>query len=267
MSYFSGQKGPQGLIGPQGIAGPTGIQGIDGFQSSISNLGPFGDSGLYGMDGPLGIAGPMGPTGPTGQQGLSGDIGMDGPQGVQGITGSAAAYTKNWITYGTNTYSTNSGNIGINKTNPAYTIDVSGSLNISKITYVTNMSEQIITLTAVSTNTYNIDYSRGSLFFLSTTPTSRMTVNVFNLPSLTDTTRSYVLNFIYKGTSANNYVNSVNVTKTSTPGSGGSNITPKFLQTIYISSVTSSNLIFQTVIYFYLGGNAHVVSSVNGYGS
>lgn len=266
MSYLTGQKGPQGPDGQQGISGPTGIQGMDGFQG-YPYLGLLGNSGLYGMDGPLGIAGSKGSTGPTGQQGLRGATGMDGPQGVQGVTGSAYAYTKNWITYGTNTYSTNTGNIGINKTNPAYTIDVSGGLNISKITYVTNMCEFITTLTAASTNTYNIDYSRGSMFFLSTAPTSTMTVRIFNLPSLTDTTRSYILNFIYRGTSANNYVNSVNVTRTSTPGSGASNITPKFLQTVYISSITSANLIFQTVVYFYLGGNAYVVSSVNGYGS
>jgi hypothetical protein len=129
------------------------------------------------------------------------------------------------------------------------------------------MCEKITTLTAASTNTYNIDYSKGSLFYLSTAPTGTMKVNIYNLPSLTDATRSYIVNFIYNGTSANNYVNLVNVTKTSTPGSGVSNITPKFIRSIFISTIGSSNLIFQTIIYFYLGGTAYVVSSVNGYGS
>ena len=268
MSLLTGQKGPQGIDGQPGNPGPTGMDGMYGFQGiPYPYNGPFGNSGLSGMEGPQGIAGPTGKMGPTGQNGLRGATGNDGLQGPIGITGSAYAYTKSWITYGTNTYSTNPGNIGINNANPAYNIDVSGSLNISKITYVTNMCEFITTLTAISTNTYNIDYSKGSLFFLSTAPTSTMTIRIFNLPSLTDTTRSYILNFIYKGTSANNYVNSVNVTKTSTPGSGVSNITPKFLQPIFLSSITSANLIFQTVVYFYLGGSAYVVSSVNGYGS
>lgn len=260
-----GFTGPPGIQGITGITGPTGDQGINGFQGRPV-YGPSGFSGIFGMDGMQGFYGPIGPTGPTGLRGLTGMQGADGYQGPIGSTGAAYATTANWITDGKNMYSNQTSNIGINNTNPGYLLDISGNVNFSKITYVTNMCEFINTITAVSTNTYNVNYANGSMFFLSTAPTSTMRVNIFNLPSLTDTTRSYIINLIYKGTSANNYVNLVNVTNTSTPGAGAS-ITPKFLQTIYISSITSANLIIQTIVYFYLGGNSYIVSSVNGYGS
>lgn len=264
MSYFTGLTGPPGLIGIIGNTGLTGTQGIYGKQGATGPPGIQGPSGIQGMDGPQGIPGLIGPAGPIGPRGPTGEKGCDGPAGPVGITGIAYASTENWTMDGKNMY-VSSGNIGIRQPNPAYTLDVSGSVNISKISYVTNMCEYINTLTASATNTYNINYANGSLFYLSTPPTATMRVNIFNLPSLTDTTHSYILNFIYKGTSANYYINTVNVTNTSTAGAGVSNITPKFIQTVYISTITSSNLIFQTIVYFYLGSTSYVISSVNGY--
>jgi len=266
MSYFTGFTGPPGLIGTIGNTGLTGIQGVYGIQGRTGPPGIQGPSGIQGMDGTQGVPGPTGPKGPTGTQGPMGAQGIYGPEGPVGITGAAYAYTAGWVTDGRNMY-TGTQNIGIGKSNPGYSLDVSGSVNISKISYVTNMCEYINTLTASSTNTYNINYANGSLFYLSTAPTSTMRVNIFNLPSLTDTTRSYILNFIYKGTSANNYINTVNVTNTSTPGAGVSNITPKFIQSVSISSITSANLVFQTIVYLYIGSTVYVVSSVNGYAS
>lgn len=261
-----GFTGPPGIQGIAGITGPTGDQGIDGFQGSPV-YGPYGFSGIFGMDGKQGSCGPVGPTGPTGLRGLTGMQGVDGYQGTIGSTGVAYATTANWMMDGKNMYLNQTSNIGINNVNPAFPLDISGNVNFSKIAYVTNIGEYINTITAVSTNTYNINYENGSMFYLSTPPTSTMTINVFNLPSLTDTTHSYIINLIYKGTNANYYVNQANVTNTSTPGAGDSTITPNFLQTVYISSISSSNLIIQTIVYFYLGGSAYIVSSVNGYGS
>jgi len=259
MSYFTGFTGSPGLIGTIGNIGLTGTQGVYGKQGST------GIPGIQGMDGPQGRPGPTGLKGPTGTLGPRGAQGIYGPEGPIGITGAAYAYNVGWVMDGKNMY-TGTQNIGIGKSNPAYSLDINGSVNISKISYVTNMCEYINTLTASATNTYNINYASGSLFFLSTAPSSTMTIRVFNLPSLTDRTRSYIMNFIYKGTSANNYINSVNVTNTATPGAGTS-YTPKFQQAILISSISSANLIFQTVIYFYIGTTPHVVSSVNGYAS
>lgn len=262
-----GLTGPPGIQGITGITGPTGDQGIHGFQGPNKYYGPLGFSGITGMDGKQGPGGPIGPTGPTGIKGFTGMQGMDGVQGPMGITGPAYANTAGWIADGRNMYSNQTSNVGINISNPAFPLDISGIVNISKIAYVTNMCEYINTLTAVSTNTYNINYANGSMFYLSTPPTSTMTARIYNLPSLTDTTRSYIVNLIYKGTGANYYVNSVNVTNTNTPGAGASNITPKFTQMVYLTLITSSNLIIQTIVYLYLGGNAYVISGVNGYAS
>lgn len=264
MSYFTGFTGPPGETGPIGVIGLTGIQGIVGQQGPIGYPGELGPVGIQGMDGPQGRPGITGPKGPTGGIGSIGIQGIYGPEGPKGITGAAFATTANWTTaYDTNMYSTD-GNVGIGLSNPAYSLDISGTVNISKISYVTNMCEYINTLTAATTNTYNVNYATGSLFFLSTAPTANMTVKIYNLPSLTDTTHSYIVNFIYKGTGQNYYVNAVNVTNAATP-SAGATTTPKFLQTVYVSSITSSNLIFQTVVYFYLGTSSYIVSSVNGY--
>ena len=266
MSYFTGFTGPPGAIGILGNTGLTGTAGIYGEQGSTGYTGILGPYGEQGMDGPQGEPGTTGPVGPTGQRGPIGMQGIDGPEGPIGMTGFAFASTANWTTPNDkNTYSTG-GNIGIGVSNPVYLLDVNGTVNISKISYVTNMCEYINTLTASATNVYNINYATGSLFFLSTAPTANMTVKIYNLPSITDTTRSYIVNFIYKGTGQNYYVNAVNVTSASTP-SAGATTTPKFLQTVYVSSITSSNLIFQTVVYFYLGTTSYIVSSVNGYAS
>ena len=154
--------------------------------------------------------------------------------------------------------------VGINNENPAYPLDVSGSLNVTNTSFVTNISEKIIT-TSGSSNVYALDYSKGSVFYLSTAPTGEMTFQIYNMPSVTDSTRSYIVSVIYKGTSTNNYATTVNVS-TTTAGAG-SNYTPKFTATPSIGSISSSNLVFQQVIYVYLGSTGYVVSNVNGYGS
>jgi hypothetical protein len=153
--------------------------------------------------------------------------------------------------------------VGINNTTPAYPLDVSGSVNITKTSFVTNISEKIISVTG-SSNAYTLDYSVGSIFYLSTAPTAAMTINIRNVPSITDTTHSYVLSIIYNGTAANNYATTVNV---STNTSAGTTYTPKFTSTPSITAITSAQLVIQQIIYVYLGTTGYVVSNVNGYGS
>jgi hypothetical protein len=153
--------------------------------------------------------------------------------------------------------------VGINTTTPAYPLDVSGSANISKTSFVTNISEKIITVTG-SSNIYNLDYSKGSIFYLSTAPTSLMTINIRNVPSVRDSTHSYILSIIYNGTSSNFYANTVNI---STNDISGNSYTPSFSSNPSIANITSSQLVFQQIIYVYLGSTGYVVSNVSGYGS
>ena len=261
-----GPTGPQGIQGLQGVTGPQGIQGTSGLQGLTGIQGQAGLQGPQGNTGPQGILGPTGPlgwVGPTGPQGIDG---VTGPQGVQGPQGYAYSYTSLWTTNGSNMYFTppaGATGVGINTTTPAYPLDVSGSVNITKTSFVTNISEKIIAVTG-STNTYTVDYSKGSIFYLSTVPTGVMTIKVQNVPSITDTTHSYVLSIIYNGTSANNYATTVFV---STNTSNGTSYQPKFTSTPSITAITSSQLVIQQIIYVYLGTTGYVVSNVNGYGS
>lgn len=262
-----GPTGPQGIQGLQGLTGAQGIQGMTGIQGITGMQGQAGPQGIQGYTGPQGFIGPTGSQGPVGSTGPQGLPGVTGPQGVMGPQGYAYAYTSLWTTNGSNMYfvpPTGGTGVGINNDNPAYPLDVSGSLNVTKTSFVTNISEKIVTATG-SSNVYALDYSQGSVFYLSTAPTAAMTFQIYNMPSVTNTTRSYVVSVIYKGTSANYYATTVNVS-TTTAGAG-SNYTPKFTATPSIGSITSSNLVFQQVIYVYLGSTGYVVSNVNGYGS
>lgn len=265
MSSY-GPTGPQGIQGLQGITGAQGIQGSTGIQGPTGIQGQAGSQGSQGVTGPQGYIGPTGPQGYVGPTGLQGVIGVTGPQGVQGPQGYAYSYTSLWITNGSNMYfvpPAGGTGVGINNATPAFPLDVSGSMNISKTSFVTNISEKIISVTGTS-NAYTLDYSNGSIFYLSTAPTAAMTINIRNVPSITDNTRSYVLSIIYNGTAANYYATSVNV---STNASAGTTYTPKFTSTPSITAITSAQLVIQQIIYVYLGTTGYVVSNVNGYGS
>ena len=136
-------------------------------------------------------------------------------------------------------------------------------MNIEKTSFVTNISEKITTVTG-SSNIYSLNYQSGSIFYLSTPPTAVITLNIINVPSITDTNRSYVLSVIYNGTNSNNYATTVNISTTS---SAGTTYTPKFTNTPNISSISTSQLVIQQIIYLYLGNTGYVLSNANGYGS
>ena len=93
-----------------------------------------------------------------------------------------------------------------------------------------------------------------------------MTLNLYNVPSVTDASHSFIFSVIYKGISANYYGNTINVSAGNTAGSGTS-YTPKFTTSPSVSSITSSQLIVQQVSYVYLGTTGYVISNVNGFGS
>ena len=265
---IQGVQGIQGVTGPQGLQGPTGLQGPQGIQGSV---GPQGIQGSQGVQGNIGATGPqgiMGPTGSQGIQGLQGIQGVAGPQGpASGLTGPTGSNSL-WLTNNGNMYFTPTGSngVGINTSAPAYTLDVSGTFNVSKTSYLSNISEKLITVAAASTNTYNLDFSQSSVFYLSTTPTGLMTFNLYNLPSVIDASHSFVCSVIYKGPGGNYYGSNVYVSSNNTPGSGGINYSPKFTSTPSIASITSSQLIVQQITYIYLGGG-YVISNVNGFGS
>jgi len=282
MSEY-GPTGPQGVQGIQGITGPQGIQGIQGIQGQQGFQGQAGSQGLPGNTGPQGIMGSTGPqgyigyTGPQGPYGNTGPQGPVGPQGPNsGLTGPTGSNSL-WISNTGNMYfipASGSTGIGINTTRPNYTLDISGSLNVSSIAnivrtiYLSNISEKIHNAVYSGTaNTYNLDYAQSSIFFISNTPsaTGLMTYNLFNLPTITDPSHSIIVSVIYKGTGSNYYANSVNLSTTTTIS--GSNFVPSFTSTPSIASIPNTKLVVQQITYLYLGGQGYIISNVNGYAS
>jgi len=278
-----GPTGPQGVQGIQGVTGAQGIQGCTGIQGAQGLQGPAGSQGLQGNIGPQGNPGPTGAQGyigPTGQQGSYGNTGpqgVPGPQGPNsGLTGPTGSSSL-WISNTGNMYfipSSGSTGVGINTTTPNYTLDISGSLNVSssanivRTIYLSNISEKIYNAVYSGTsNIYNLDYAQSSIFFISNSPsaTGLMTYNLFNLPTITDPSHSIIVSVIYKGTSSNYYANSVNVS-TTTAGNG-STFVPNFTSTPSIASIPNTKLVVQQITYLYLGGQGYVISNVNGYGS
>ena len=129
---------------------------------------------------------------------------------------------------------------------------------------MSTISEKLSTITGIS-NVYKINVSLGSVFYLSTIPTANMTFQLYNIPSITDASHTYVVSVIYKGTSSNYYCNLVNISKT-TAGTG-LNYIPKFTSTPNISTITNSQLIIQQIIFLYLSDSGFVISNISGYGS
>lgn len=257
--------------GIQGIEGPTGTQGPQGIQGPI---GPQGIQGIQGEQGNVGQQGIQGEIGPTGSQGIQGQQGIQGVQGpASGFTGAAGSNSL-WNPDSSNNMSFFVPNtaigVGIN-TNPKYTLDISGSLNVSKTSYLSAISEKINSVSG-SSNVYVLNAALGSIFHLSTIPTANMTFQIHNLPSITDASRSYVFSVIYNGTLSNFYGNSVNIANSSGPGTGTingviSNYIPKFTTMPSVSNVGNSQLIIQQIIYLYLNGIGYVISNVSGYSS
>ena len=91
-------------------------------------------------------------------------------------------------------------------------------------------------------------------------------MNVRNVPSLTDSTGSYIISTIMKGNESENcYVGSVNLSTDS--NAGPTTYTPQFISTPEVSSSTSNNLIIQQLAYVYLDNSGHVLSNVSAYTS
>jgi hypothetical protein len=161
-----------------------------------------------------------------------------------------------------------SGNVSVGKTQSAtQSLDVSGTMVVSKTSYVTNISEKMVDISANNgtTNTYNLDYSQSSIFYIQAAPTDSagtINVNVLNVPSLTNSSQTYTLTLLVKGTGgANCYCGNVYLTTASTV-TGGTYYTPRFSSTPSVSSVTSSDLITQQIVYIYKSDIQKVISSV-----
>ena len=247
MTGMTGPKGDQGIIGPMGDQGPTGVTGY---------------TGMTGYTGPIGVMGPTGVIGPIGFTGYTGYTGSIGSIGPTGSTGPAI-----WTSNLDNTIHYTTNHVGIGTTTPQQTLDISGTLSVSNTSYVSTFSEKITNSNGVN-NVYTVDYRDAGLFYMSNISTSSTaTLNVLNMPSLTDESRSYVVSSIMKGNESENcYVGNVCLSLDSDPNNGIT-YTPQFVSTPEVSSTTSNQLIIQQFAYIYLDNSGHILSNVSAYTS
>ena len=95
------------------------------------NVGAFrGPQGSQGTQGIQGTVGPQGNAGAKGDTGATGAAGATGPQGPTGVLDATGATFTGTITLPDVVVT---GNSGFGKTNPAYRVDVNGSLNATSI--------------------------------------------------------------------------------------------------------------------------------------
>ena len=152
---------------------------------------------------------------------------------------------------------------------PTAELDISGNVKVSNVSYLSNITEKINTATVGADLSCNLDFSKGSVFYLGTILSSNIRFNIQNIPSITDLSRSYVVTAMYKGnsvsTSNNFYGNVVSVNTGITPSSAVV-FTPNFgvTPTTYSSK---NGLITQTMAYLYFTDSSYVISNITNYSS
>lgn len=167
---------------------------------------------------------------------------------------------------------TNSDGVGVGKTTPSYTLDISGSIGVSQTSYLSTISEKMKSLTSNSldtaTNTYTVNYLDGGVYYLSGGHTTASTIKlkINNIPSIVDPNRTYIISALMKGqTSGNSYVNSVLVSASAT---GHSTIIPKLTSSAadvaaLVSGITSNDFILQQLVYIYLDPSGQILSGIS----
>ena len=75
-------------------------------------------------------------------------------------------------------------------------IDTNGSLNLFNTFYLNTISERIAPV-SISTNAITCNYLTSGIFRISAQVTGVFTTNIINLPSITDSTRNYMITLIY----------------------------------------------------------------------
>ena len=138
---------------------------------------------------------------------------------------------------GTSYIGTGTMNVGINKTNPIYPLDVSGQIGF------TSVGENLIA-GSQNVNTVTVDFSKGNIFYYSNALTAAGTLAITNIPGSV-INETYTITAIYIGASSTNVFTTFTV-------NGGSAITVKnpptnplttgatlIIQQIYIGYTTS----------------------------
>jgi hypothetical protein len=147
-----------------------------------------------------------------------------------------------------------SGGVGISGN-----VYIGGNNTVGNCAFLSTISEKNVSVTWSATTT--VDYRLGGIFWLgSVSSGTTFTVNISNLPSITDATRSYIITLIYTTTGATQYCNSVGIST----GTSYTTYTPKFNGGSAAISVANTNVVTQqiTIAYIYSSTNP-VLSTVS----
>jgi hypothetical protein len=269
ITGFTGVTGVTGVTGPTGITGCTGTTGVTGPAGNASNTGATGYTGITGPTGVGGEATNTGATGSTGTTGLTGPTGIPGTSTNTGATGPTGSSL--WIVSGADQYYSQ-GNVAIGKSAPSYTLDISGSLQISQITRVNRITEQVVNFTPgvnsnlATTTSLIVDYLSGGVFYINSSYTDALSspfnLYIVNLNTLGDTYRSFTVTLMMEININPTYATQIFVSSNSNAGTVG--YTPGYLNgTISVNGAATT--VIQSFTIVYTNGVWRIFTSVNSY--
>ena len=170
--------------------------------------------------------------------------------------------------------------VGVGMTTPAYTMDISGDLQVINNSRFNKITEKIgNSIVGNTTISITLDYSNNSIFYIGNTIanafTSNFTINVNNMRgnSSIDPNRTFVITLLYDYTPTTTnkgyYGNAVSVSET---GSPYTSCTMYYLNgSSSVSVDTSANLVIQQLSFIncFLGSpfpkNIRVINTINSY--
>jgi hypothetical protein len=132
-------------------------------------------------------------------------------------------------------------------------VNIGGNNTVGNCAFLSTISEKTVNAFTWSATT-TVDYRVGGIFWLgSVSSGTTFTVNISNLPSITDATRSYIITLIYTTTGATQYCNSVGIST----GTSYTTYTPKFNGGSSVIVTANTNLVTQqiTIAYIYSSTN------------
>ena len=162
------------------------------------------------------------------------------------------------------------GNLGIQKQNPSFELDVSGSINVSNYLTVNKINENISTSILNNTaSSITLDATAGSLIYANLAVYSVFSqnykVNFINLNKSSINNQTYITTLITDVIGKTNYYYGNIVTVSNTNTASTTNLPVNFLNGSSSISISTSNTIFQQYIIMYLNGVWRVFSNVSSF--
>ena len=140
-------------------------------------------------------------------------------------------------------------------------IDTNGSLNLSSTFYLNTIAERISPVT-ISSTAITCNYATSGIFRVTSNVTGSFRTNITNLPSITDSTRNYMITLIYT-VSGTFYSNSVTVSTDNTAGLTIYTTTTLKINGGAPTSFTSGSHILQQIMFTHNGSSGSVLTTIS----